>query len=119
VRATCSGRGDTMKISGTIRNVGRFDSNIERATFQWPASPEGSMGTQPRRLSSEVRDDYILGLKLPMPLPGEAGSEFSIINLRDVDLGLAVALHDRRAVTLTFHTASGRKGSGKVRYAQS
>jgi hypothetical protein len=116
VKAKCTGRGPAMTLAGTITNVGRFDAQLEKATFAWVIPPPGNSST---RLTCDVPDRLITGLTLPQSLPAEKGAEFKIVSLRDLDPGLEVALHDHRAAQLVFHTASGRKGSGSIKYAPS
>src|SRR2546430_11148269 len=44
LRATCTGRGDQMKISGRIFNQGRFDAQVESGSFQWRSSAQAPAG---------------------------------------------------------------------------
>jgi len=106
-----------MKISGRISNSGRFDAHIDSATFNWRSSPEGSVAGS-KALSCDLSADHIQGIALPLHLPAQTGQEFAVTDLREVDLGLAVALHDRRLVTLTFRTASGKKAKARIKYAK-
>lgn len=118
VRATCTGRGNDMQISGSVRNTGRFDAHIQRAEFRWMAS-SGASGSGGPTVSCDLPADHIDGLNLPAPLLAQAGCEFTVTDLNGIDLGLSVALHDRRPVTLKFHTASGKTAKGKVKYKKS
>jgi hypothetical protein len=114
VRATCAGRGDQMKISGRIYNSGRFDAQIESATFRW-LSWSGS-NSAPRKLTCELQANHVQGITLPLPLPAESGHEFTVIDLNGVDPGLMVALHDARSATLTFRSASGKHAKTRIKY---
>jgi hypothetical protein len=116
VLAACAGRGDQMKVSGRIANLGRFDAHIESATFRWLASAQGN--TVPKRLSCDLPATHIQGMTLPLPLASQTGHEFTVIDLEGIDLGLAVALHDRRQVTLTFCSASGKQAKRTIKYVK-
>jgi hypothetical protein len=52
-----------------------------------------------------------------MPLAAQAGHEFTVIDINGIDLGLAVALHDRRLVKLIFQSASGKVAKRTIKYA--
>ena len=120
VSVTCTGRGDDMKLSGSIRNQGRFDAHIERAAFGWYSSPRSSVpNAQGVALRCDVPAEFIKGvtLPLPLPLPAEAGKEFTIVNIPKIDPGLSAALHDCRGVGLIFYTASGKRARAQVKYA--
>jgi hypothetical protein len=118
LRVTCSGRGAQMKISGRVTNTGRFDARIESASLHWTSSPQsGNALVPPTSLWCELLADHIEGLTLGQPLPAQSGEEFVINDINGIDLGLAVALHDRRHVTLAFRTASGRKAKKTIKYS--
>ena len=112
LKAKCSGRGADMVVGGNVRNIGRFDSELENARFSW------RIQDKMRLPSCGVPAKNITGITFPQPLPAEKGMEFEIADLRDLDLGLQSALHDQRVVYLTFQTASGRKAKKTVRYAR-
>jgi hypothetical protein len=107
IRPTCSGRGDDMKVSGIVRNTGRFDANLESLWFGWPSSPSGPGLTSGKLIRGQVPATRIEGIKIPGPMPAESGEEFTITGIDKIDPGLSVALHDRRQVVLQVRTASG------------
>jgi hypothetical protein len=117
VQATCSGRGADMKISGSIRNEGRFDAHIERAWLGWLSSST-TANTSGRPLSCPLPPTHLQGASLPQSLPAQTGSEFTVVDVSAIDPGLNVALHDHRDVTLAFRTASGRTAKARIRYAK-
>jgi hypothetical protein len=115
VRATCNGRGTAMAISANVFNAGRFDSFIAGATLQWAASAEG-MNT-PKTFSCDVPAEYVPGLDtFQRPLQAQTGFEFTIVNLRELDPSLDLALHEGRSAKLIVRTATGAKASGKIKY---
>jgi hypothetical protein len=115
VRATCEGRGDQMRITGRLTNTGRASAHIDGAQFAWhAASPRGS--APGAALRWDLSADRITGITFGQELAAHDGHEF-VIDLDGMDVGLSVALHDRRRVRLSFFTASGRWGAGtQVRY---
>jgi hypothetical protein len=98
IKASCTGRGATMTVSGSVRNIGRLNTDLENVSVSW------TKGGAP--FGYYVPHRFIKGLTLPQSLPAENGTEFKIINLRDIDPGLEAALHDRRNVGLTFYGSS-------------
>jgi hypothetical protein len=119
VQATCSGRGPAMKITGIVRNKGRFDATLESAWFRWLAAPQGTgAGASPGRpIQVAIPAANIADMTLSSPLPAESGTEFTITGIGQIDLGLEVALHDRRQVAIMITTASGRQTKKVIRYA--
>jgi hypothetical protein len=107
-----------MKISGRIVNVGRLDAHIEGAVFRWNSSSDDGL-MRVTALACGLPDDHVQSMTLPLALPAQTGSEFSVVDLNGVDLGLAVALHDRRNVALVFRTASGKSIRGRIKYGRS
>jgi hypothetical protein len=105
-----------MRISGSIRNMGRFQAHVEKARFGWRSSSESNSASKP--LSCELPTEHVLGATLPLELPAQTGQEFTVVDLGGVDLGLSVALHDRRSVSLAFHTATGKKARAMIRYSR-
>lgn len=103
-----------MKISGTVHNEGRFDAQIESCHVVWHAFSEKS--STGRRLSIEIPDANIDGVTPRMSLPAQAGFEFTVTGISDADPGLSAALHDRRAVTIGFRTATGKWARRRVKY---
>jgi hypothetical protein len=101
-----------MSIGGYVRNIGRFDSKLESASFSWRLKDKW------RLPSCDVPALNIEGIVFPQPLPAEKGVEFKVKDLNNLDLGLQSALHDQGTVYVTFQTASGRKAKKKVRYAR-
>jgi hypothetical protein len=115
LKAKCSGRGVAMSIAGNVRNIGRSDAELEKATFSWDVPTGGGS----KRLRRDAPDQFITGITLPQTLAAEKGKEFKFVSLRDLDPGLDAALHEQRAAYLTFHTASGRKARGRIKYERS
>jgi hypothetical protein len=119
VRATCTGRGDDMEITGSLSNKGRFDARIQAATLTW-----ASFQTNPATLSGrtmiriDLSPDRITGINLEdaAPLVAQSGTEFTVTRVASIDPGLTVALHDRRQVILTFRTATGKTAKTTVKY---
>ena len=123
IRATCSGRGADLKIAGTVRNRGRFDANLESAWLCWSGPPKqivrspGSPTWVASAMSVEIPSTNITNLTIPGLLPAENGQEFVITDIEPIDIGLTVALHDRRVVVFEIRTASGRRVKKTIRYA--
>jgi hypothetical protein len=115
IRATCSGRGDEMKVSGLVSNAGRFDANLESVWFGWPSAATSPSGGG-RSMSGQVPTARIAGIQIPGPMPAESGQEFTITGIDKIDPGLSVALHDRRQVALVVRTASGKRGKKYIKY---
>jgi hypothetical protein len=115
VKATCTGRGSEMKISGIIRNVGRYDAQIDRVWVQWTStSPGGTASGQ--QISTWIEAEHISGVTLKMELPAQRGYEFTVTGIYEIDRGLDAALHDRRRAQIGFVTATGKKAGGTIRY---
>jgi len=54
-----------------------------------------------------VPAEFIEGITFGMTLAAQSGHEFTVAAIPDVDPGLSLALHDGRAVTIGFVTATG------------
>ena len=109
LRATCTGRGDRMRISGRISNSGGTDAHLESAWFHWSYRMF-------QRLRCPVPADHIDGMTLPMTLATQRACEFDVIDLSGIDPGLAALLHSRRLAILRFRTQSGKVTSAGIRY---
>jgi hypothetical protein len=118
ISATCSGRGEEMKVSGTIRNAGRFPANLDAMTFEWPTAASQSYGGGGTRIRSAIPPANIEGIEIPGPMPAESGSEFTISGIDKIDIGLSIALHDRRGVVLRVQTAAGKRAKKSIKYAK-
>jgi hypothetical protein len=114
VRASCGGRGDQMKISGRLYNSGRSGAVIEGAEFAWLSSAGGN--STAKRLSCQLPPGNVGGIAFPLSLPAGTGHEFTITDIKSIDLGLEVALHDARWTRLTFRSASNRRARGVVKF---
>jgi hypothetical protein len=108
VQVTCSGRGDEMKISGIVKNTGRFDGYLVAAWF--------GFWVRRKWLDIELPADRIDGLEIPGSLSAQKHAEFKIAKIADVDPGLSAALHERREVWLLISTGSGKRAESKVLY---
>ncbi len=117
VSATCTGRGDDMKIMSSLSNKGRSDAYVQGATLTW-ASSQSNLGTSSGRtmIHVDLLQDRITGIALGASLPAQRGAEFAVTQVASIDPGLSVALHDRRQVILKFRTATGRTAKRTVKY---
>jgi hypothetical protein len=117
VRAACTGRGNDMKITGSLSNKGRFDAYIQNATVTW-ASAQSSSSTWSGKtmIRIDVPASQLTGITLGTSLPAQSGAEFAVTQVADIDTGLSVALHDRRQVILAFRTATGKMAKRTVKY---
>jgi hypothetical protein len=116
VRAVCSGRGDDMKVSCSVRNQGRFDAHIERISVGWAASPASGQ-TRGAVIVLGLTPEHIEGVTVAFPLAAQTGKEFTVVGIAKFDPGLSAALHDRRDASVAVLTASGKWARGRVRYA--
>ena len=109
VQATCSGRGDDMKVYGTVSNTGRFDASLSQLGFGWYLR-----GTW---ISVPIPAERVDGLEIPSALPAQNQAEFVITGVASLDPGLSAALHDRRRVEIGFTTGSGKPAQTEIKYA--
>ncbi|MGB3440830.1 MAG: hypothetical protein WBA97_18940 [Actinophytocola sp.] len=112
VEATCSGRGNEMKIQGRIFNKGRLDAQVIRVSAGWGISSE-NVRFGPK---ADISAKYVNGLNFPMLIEAQRGYDFTIEPIPEVDAGLSSALHDNRSAQLRFHTASGRVARAKIKF---
>lgn len=117
MKATCTGRGGEMKVSGSIRNVGRHNAQIDRVWVQWTsASASGSSGASGQQLSTWIDAEHISGVTLQLELPAQRGYEFTVTGIYEIDRGLDAALHDRRRARIGLVTATGKRAGSTIRY---
>jgi hypothetical protein len=84
-----------MKISARVNNAGRFDSFIADAELQWAAAADGTNAA--KKFRRDIPAGHAPGLTTwERALPAQTGFEFTIVNLRELDPGLDLALHEGR-----------------------
>jgi hypothetical protein len=121
VRATCTGRGAAMKVTGTVRNTGRLDATLAAAEFQWSpplqgASRIGLSWDFGPPIKVAIPQAYVTNLTFDTVLRADSGKEFVITDAGKIDPGLEAALHDHRRVAIVIRTAS-KVAMAPVKYA--